>query len=376
MLAVMSRPARSSSVIAIAASALVHACLFAWLATRPAAVVPAAPRAPIEFEFVEVEKAKPEPALPAPGPAAQPTVRRARPVMSAAPLAPVPAAVAPTTPALPFVAADTPTREPDPAQPFVPVPSAQLALSLPPAPAEPDPSGTLHAPAVPQDILGEAARDTVGRAKVDRGLVHPYYTALGRELLKRWDADRAVSAKGLKGFSENMVQNSKAFNAIWLEHAAAYGASGTPLDAEAPTEAESRPSAAERFDPSLAGRRQLGRQMQQQFRSTRRATLKVVQDGKGALVSVELLVPSNDAHVDHEAVADIRTAAQALPTPPPEATGGRDRLVSLWLFELVVSITPPVPTFSFEFDEALRFIDTRMPLDRRIYKKVKLLSVE
>ena len=38
--------------------------------------------------------------------------------------------------------------------------------------------------------------------------------------------------------------------------------------------------------------------------------------------------------------------------------------------------TPPIPTFTFEFDEALGFIDARLPLDRRIYKKVRLVSVD
>jgi len=31
---------------------------------------------------------------------------------------------------------------------------------------------------------------------------------------------------------------------------------------------------------------------------------------------------------------------------------------------------------SIEFDEALAFLDVRMPLDRRIYKRVKLVGVE
>ena len=56
--------------------------------------------------------------------------------------------------------------------------------------------------------------------------------------------------------------------------------------------------------------------------------------------------------------------------------GSRNRLVSIWQFELIVSISPPVPSFSFEFDEALKFIDARMPLDRRIYKRVRLVSAE
>ena len=55
---------------------------------------------------------------------------------------------------------------------------------------------------------------------------------------------------------------------------------------------------------------------------------------------------------------------------------GKKELVSLWQFELIVSVSPPVPSFSFEFDESLKFIDARMPLDRRIYKRVRLVSVQ
>ncbi len=101
-----------------------------------------------------------------------------------------------------------------------------------------------------------------------------------------------------------------------------------------------------------------------------------MQDKRGQLTKVELVEPSNDEHVDREALEDVRAAAQNLPAPPAEALSERGELSSLWSFELVVSITPPVPTFTFEFDEALGFIDARLPLDRRIYKKVKLVSDE
>jgi hypothetical protein len=80
--------------------------------------------------------------------------------------------------------------------------------------------------------------------------------------------------------------------------------------------------------------------------------------------------------VDQEALKDVQAAAEQLPPPPEEAVAGREALSSLWSFELIVSISPPVPSFTFEFDEALGFIDARLPLDRRIYKKVRLVSVE
>jgi TonB family protein len=116
--------------------------------------------------------------------------------------------------------------------------------------------------------------------------------------------------------------------------------------------------------------------MREQFKATRRAVIRVVQDAAGKLLKVELVQPSQDAKVDKEALVDVRSAAEKLPPPPAEALEGKATLSSLWSFELIVSISPPVPTFSFEFDEALGFIDARLPLDRRIYKKVRLVSVE
>jgi TonB family protein len=126
----------------------------------------------------------------------------------------------------------------------------------------------------------------------------------------------------------------------------------------------------------LDARKELQREMSKQFKATRRAIIRVVQDPSGKLLKVELVDPSNDQNVDREALKDVRAAAEKLPPPPPEALEGRAQLSSLWSFELIISISPPIPTVTFEFDEALGFIDARLPLDRRIYKKVRLVSVE
>lgn len=227
----------------------------------------------------------------------------------------------------------------------------------------------------PEELPSQIAREVKGRANVSRGLVHPYYSALGKTLLKRWDADRAVSRHGLKGFGEQFAENSRAWNNIWLEHAATFGASGNPLS-EQDAQPREAVATAPSVDPNLAARQKLKKQMRKEFRATRKAMIKVVQDREGKLVSVELVSPSNDARVDKEAVADVRAAAMELPPPPPEALGSRAELVSLWQFELIISISPPVPTFSFEFDEALGYIDPRLPLDRRLYKRVRLISVD
>jgi hypothetical protein len=212
-------------------------------------------------------------------------------------------------------------------------------------------------------------------------LVHPYYISLGKTLIKSWDADRSVSAKGLKGFVENAQQNTRTWNKIWVDRASQFGGSGSPWNDSDSPRAPIKPQ-----NPSLAGpagdftdvgaRKELQRQMTAQFKATRRATIRVVQNLSGALTQLELVEPSNDEHVDKEALTDVRAAAQKLPPPPPEAIEGKNELSSLWSFELVISITPPVPTFTFEFDEVIGFVDARLPLDRRIYKRVKLISVE
>ncbi len=259
--------------------------------------------------------------------------------------------------------------------PRLALPSLGLTLSLDAGIAAAEEPTRLHAPDIARDLVADLTRETIGRGKVDRGLVHPYYQQLGKVLLKNWDADRSVATKGLKGFAESTVENTKTWNKIWLEKAAVYGGSGSPFDV--PVAGRAKPLS-DRLIPGqdLQARKEVQREMAQQFRSTRRAEIRVTQAASGKLLKVELLKPSNDVYVDNQALVDVRAAAEKLPTPPEEAIAGRPTLVSTWEFELVVSITPPVPTFSFEFDEAIGFVDVRLPLDRRIYKKVKLLSVD
>lgn len=224
-----------------------------------------------------------------------------------------------------------------------------------------------------QQIVDNLALDSLGKGKVQRGLVHPYFTQLGKSLLKAWDAERAVSSQGFKGFLEQAQENSKAWNSIWRDRAAAYGASGSPLAEDASLKPNRRPPGP---DPNLDARKAMRQQMRDQFLATRRATIRVVQDAQGRLLEVALVSPSNNVQVDKEALKDVRAAAEQFPLPPAEALAGRQTLTSLWEFELIISITPPVPTLSFEFDEALHFMDMRLPLDRRIYKRVRLLSVQ
>ncbi|WP_226994220.1 energy transducer TonB family protein [Myxococcus hansupus] len=231
-----------------------------------------------------------------------------------------------------------------------------------------------HASPSTQALVEDIVSESVGRGRVDRGLVHPYYGQLGKALMKAWDADRSVKEHGLQGYFDMGMERGRAYSRVWMERAADYGASGSFAAKNGPGEDRRRPITTA-GDPTLNARREMRQQMRQEFRTTRRALIRVVQDAQGQLLDVQLLEPSHQPEVDKEAIKDVRTAAEKLPPPPAEAVGGRARISSVWEFELIISISPPIPTFSFEFDEALGFIDTRLPLDRRIYKRVRLVEV-
>ena len=375
---------------ALALSLVLHGLFLLWAVLQPPRTLSPKDR-PLELTLFEIFSPPEEPP-PAPEPEAPPPPR--------AVVKPPQLAMRPPPPPEPV---DTPSEPEEPSPPPSDMPrlEAQLrvpgigtsggGMSLPLAMLQLDagmivqeapPRRGLHAPEIPKDLVGVTAKEALGRGRVARGMVHPYYVTLGKALIKQWDADRAVSANGLKGFLDQAVENNRIWNNIWQERAAQFAKSGSPFSAdEATSDMPQRP-----VNPNLMpyggnpvdqqARRDLQRKMGEAFRSTRRATVRVVQNRDGHLTKVELVEPSNDEHVDQEALADIRSAAMKLPAPPEEALAGKDELSSLWSFELVVSITPPVPTFTFEFDEVIGFIDARMPLDRRIYKKVKLVSVE
>lgn len=355
----------------LAVSLALHVGVLSWFLSRPQP--PGVPTQPAQLELVEVEL-PPAPSPPGEEPAPPPVAAARLPRL--APLTAVPAPLPPIVAPLESDAptADAPLVDAPRARPL-PLPSAALAWSLDAGTLAGEEQGGLHAPSVSKDLVAELTRETIGRGKVDRGLVHPYYSQLGKALLKSWDAERTVSSAGLKGFVEQAVENTKVWNNIWQEKAEVFGKTGSPFDT--PANSRGKP-ASERLIPGqdLAARREVAKMMGEQMRATRRAQIRVTQDATGTLLKVELLKPSNDANVDRQAMTDVRAAAESLPPPPAEAFSGKQTLVSIWEFELVVSITPPVPTFTFEFDEVLGFIDARLPLDRRIYKKVRLVAIE
>lgn len=366
---------------ALVASTAAHALVGAWVALRPDPPVRQKVVA-VEFVFSEAPPPTPEETPPAAPEAPRQPPPRPRPTPR-----PPPTVAQPTPP--PTTEGVAPEAPPDAPRADAPrltltpnslVPGSAFTLALD-AGVEDGPTvvtGSLQALERKENLVTELAKETLGRGRVDRGLVHPYYAQLGKALLKNWDADR-VAREGLKGLLEQGQANMKLYNEIWLERAAQYGGSGNPMGDTSLTNNRRAP-VNERIQGlpgiDLDARREMSKQMREQFKATRRAVIRVVQDNQGKLKRVELVQPSNDAKVDKEALKDVKAAAEALPPPPAEALEGRGELSSLWSFELIVSISPPVPTFTFEFDEALGFVDMRLPLDRRIYKKVRLVSVE
>ncbi len=385
--------ARWAPRLGLVISAALHAALFALLVRQPERST-MTPRL-VELEVVRVPKtvlvrplpaAVEEPPAPRPQPAAKTPAAppRKREVRK-------PAAVAQAA-ASPPVAAEPPQAEPQAARPTAapsdaPVAAADLPralnLDLPPRPG---PAGGLAVPSEPrgakQDLVAPSSdapspAALIGgqqaRRRVENGLVDPYFATLGKALLAAWDAEDHVKQRGLRGWAEQMQENTRLFQQVWRENARRYASAGSPIsgDTAVPTIIERTGEVS-----NAAARDAYGRQLKEQFKSRKRALLRVEQDREGKLVAVTLVEGSNEPAIDREAVADVRAAASRLPPPPSDGLGIKERIVSLWEFQLVISISPPVPTIAFEFDEALGFVDARLPLDRRIYKIVRLVGVE
>jgi TonB family protein len=201
-------------------------------------------------------------------------------------------------------------------------------------------------------------------------------TSLGKALARAWEPDRVLKARGVAGYLAQAGENLRTFGRAWQRVAEAYARTGAPgpLDGGSPRIRELAGLPPGPAQDALVDA-EVDRQLRKAFSEGHVATVRVVQGPDGALRSVELTVPSRDAEVDREALAAVRRAVASLPAPPPEALAGRDALVTTWEFELEVSITPPVPAVTLEFDEVLGLRDVRVPLDRRIWKRVRLVAI-
>jgi hypothetical protein len=211
---------------------------------------------------------------------------------------------------------------------------------------------------------------------VENGLAHPYYRDVGRALLRAWDVERAVKEHGLPGYLAQAGENIRTFGGVWQQLAEGYGKTGAPdlVDggSERMKELSGLPDGAARDALVQA---EIRRQLRPAFSRGHVTLVRVTQAADGRLLSVELASPSKDAEIDRASMEDVRAAAEKLPVPPDDASEGRETLVSLWEFELEISITPPVPVIEVEFDEVLGLKDLRVPLDRRIWKRVRLVAV-
>lgn len=347
-------------LVALAASVALHLALFALLPSKRAVPPPRGEVVSFEVEL------RPAPASPATAPPAAPSRRSggARRAAAAGPR---------SVPAGEIAAPDasqgtTPDLEALKAPPLRGAPD--LHVRWPTSPDGDDVGDTAT------DPLGEWTREQAGRARVDSGLVHPYYRDVGRALLRAWDVERAVKKHGLPGYLAQTGENISTFGRAWQQLAKGYGETGAP-DVVDGGSARIRELSGLPPGPAQDAliRGEIQRQLRSEYSKGHVTLVRVTQAADGRLLSVELASPSRDAEVDRAAIEDVRAAAQTLPVPPDDARAGRETLVSIWELELEISITPPLPTIGIEFDEVLGLKDVRVPLDRRIWKRVRLVAV-
>jgi TonB family protein len=200
---------------------------------------------------------------------------------------------------------------------------------------------------------------------------------VGRALVRSWDAERVVKARGLSGYLADAGKNTKTYGRVWARMADGFGRSGQPSIIDG---GSARVREVTALPPGPARdalvQAEVRRQLRRAWSEGHVTTVRVVQAADGGLRSVELISPSIDADVDREALAAVRGAVTSLPPPPAEALAGRDALTTTWEFELEVSITPPIPVVALEFDEVLGVGDVRVPLDRRVWKRVRLVAID
>jgi TonB family protein len=361
-------------IVSVAASFAAHLILLAVLAH--VVVPPPVPRPErIPVDLVEIPAAPPLVApVPAPPPRAAGGDRRPGST-TRRPAAPSRSAAGASSAALAdegIVAAPRERAVPD----LRPRPS--LMMATPGAGVEvvtPAPGARRAEAADGADGLRRWAAELAGRARVENGLAHPYHSDLARALAGNWDVERTVKARGLSGYLSEAGDNLKTFGRVWASMAEGYGRTGAPTvvdgGADRFRELGGLPPGPAR---DVLAQAEVRRQLRHAWSEGHVASVRVVQERDGRLKSVELVAPSKEAALDREALAAVPAAVASLPTPP-EVLAGRDELITVWEFEIEVSITPPIPVVGLEFDEVLGGLDFRAPLDRRIWKRVRLVAI-
>jgi hypothetical protein len=186
-----------------------------------------------------------------------------------------------------------------------------------------------------------------------------------------------VTDRGFSGYLKHVGQALVDYAGTYAEQAGNYGRSGSPFGpGGAPLSLTGLTAVPEGITTQMADQMAGMRAIADQSRTRHAALVRVVQRADGRLVSVAILRPSADSSVDAQALRDLREAAARLPAPTPSALAGRSQVASVWEFSLEVSITPPLPMISVQFDEVLGLFDARVPLDRRLFKLVRLVSVD
>lgn len=378
------RPTRrrpTSPLVALAASLAVHLALLVALVRsgQGRTIPPRAERAPLRVELRAAPAVRPgTKQVPPPRPAAPPP-RSKRAVAATAPSAApaagpaAPAAPSPDAGRLAGLALAPEDRASGRGERGA---APDLHVRWPGIATSPGAAGGQGDARAADDALRAWTRELAGRARVDGGLVHPYYRDVGRALLRAWDAEGAVKRGGLAGYLSNVGDNLVAFGRVWQRLADGYGKTGAPAAIDGGSDRMKELSG---LPPGPARDALVAKELQRQLRPVYSeghvATVRVTQALTGGLLSIELVSPSRDPELDRAALDGVREAARALPVPPPEARAGRDALVSTWEFELEISIAPPIPMVALEFDEVLGASDLRVPLDRRVWKRVRLVSL-
>ena len=362
--------------VALAASVALHALLggFLWHAR-----LPPSPRRPAPIEFVLVDLP------PLPGPS-DPVARPAPPEAAAGPagrVRPAPAGAVASGPQ----GASLPSGG-DASGDLSGAPDLAWATPAAPAGASAAPDLSARPPAAtvvfqgPPDDSGTARlqrelREEQARVRVKDGLADPFFLDFGRSMLALWDPEKAVADRGITGYAKQLAKSIADYSAVYAEQAATYGRTGSPFPrGEAPLSLAGLAPVPEGISTQISDQMAGMRAIAEQARSRHAALVRVVQRADGRILALEVLRPSGDPSVDAQALRDLRESAEKLPAPTPSALAGRARVASVWEFSLVVSITPPLPMVAVQFDEVLGGIDARLPLDRRLYKLVRLVSVE
>jgi hypothetical protein len=190
----------------------------------------------------------------------------------------------------------------------------------------------------------------------------------------------------MKGFLEELGrglrEGTRDFARAYAAQADEYGRTGTVSGSDEPAGPDGR------LEIPMHAPLGSSAQLPGMWTNTRVALVRLTQDPHGHLLHVELVQPSIDPSMDAEILRELRLGQMTLPVPPSDGQGIHDPIRSIWAFQLVVSIAPPLPnaiggTFDLDalFDKKTReenggVIDVRLPLSRRIYKHVELISVE